>query len=641
MSWLSAAPAFLTAAGLLLVPGLLISWILRLRGLWLWAFAGPASLSVVVVASVLAPLVGIPWSVVAIVAGTGVLATIAVLLRLTVLRRDSSRQGTPLDRRLWLSVGGLAVGGIAIAIQLVIIVAAPENISQTFDNVFHLNAVRFILDTADASPFSVGRMTGDAVWFYPAAWHGVVAMVSQLSGAAIPIASNAVLFVIAAVVWPATVVLLTRVLTGGSRWVEAIAGLIAAAIPAFPFLLADYGVLYPYLLGVAVLPAAVAATIAAFGLQDAPIGRAAAAIVLLGSMPGLAFAHPGAFVAWMAAAIVCGSCAYIFFVRGTPPVRPRVLAGVALGLGVLFAIAAVIVLRPAVEARGWTPVGSMGQAAGEVLFLSPHYPAVPMLVAVLLWFGLFEMVRRRTRTDVVALALFGAFAALYIVAQALPVLFLRDLITGSWYNDATRLAALLPMAAIPGAGLGTLRALSFVTSVWGRKRWTARTAVLIVLAVVVGLQAHSTVVLIRWAQPTYEYAADSPLISADELALLERLSLEVGEDDVIAGNPWTGTSLAYAFADRRVLMPHILMDETEDDETINNALRDAAPDSAVCDALDREGVTYVLDFGSTEVHSGRHELRGLERLSASGAVTLVDREGDARLYKIIGCEESL
>lgn len=639
MSWVSAAPAFATAALLLLVPGLLLAWILRLRGLWLWAFAGPASVSVVVVGSVLGSVLGIAWSPLAVVAALALLAVIALVLRFTLLRVPVSASERSAQDRRWLTAAGLALGGLLISVLLVIIVGAPENISQTFDNVFHLNAVRYVLDTGDASPFTVGRMTGDAVWFYPAAWHGIVALVSQMSGASIAVSSNAVLFIVAAVVWPAAIVLLTRVLSGGSRWVEASAGVLASALPAFPFLLADYGVLYPYLLGAALLPSAVAGTVVVLRLRTAGPGVASVVIVLLGSMPGLAFSHPGAFVAWMVAAIVCGICAYVFLIRSSPAPRVRLLATVGLVAGVLVAIGAGYVLRPAKEARGWPPVGSMGQAAGEALFLSPHYPAVPLLVCALLWVGLAVLLRRRTRADITALALFGAFAFLYVIAQALPWHTIRDLITGSWYNDASRLAALLPLVAVPIASVGAVTACTFLAAAWRRGRWPLRGALVGVLAIALVFQAHSAYVLIRWAQPTYEYESDSPLISTDELALLERLPSEVGADDVIAGNPWTGTSLAYAFSDRRVLMPHILTEETPDELTINDALRDAAPDSPVCDALGREGVTYVLDFGEKEVHGERHDYAGLDRLSSSKAVELVDQQGDARLYKIIGCEE--
>lgn len=644
MMWLSAVPAIVAAVAVLLVPGLLIAWILRLRGIWLWGFAGPASVSVIVIASVLTPMVGLRWSMLAFAGSAVVLAVVALALRLTVLRTmpPGAVAADPVrSRRSMLIAGGLLLGGVLIAVQLTLMIGAPDNISQTFDNVFHLNAVRFVIDTGNASPFHVGQMTGDAVWFYPAGWHGAVALVEMLSGASIPMATNAVVFVTAAIIWPASIVLLTRVLTGGRAWVDAAAGVLSAGLPAFPFLPVDYGVLYPYLLALAILPPTVAASIVAFRL-----GRSTATdvrpviLVLLGSLAGLAFAHPGGFIAWMVATMLCAAFAFVLLVRRAPSRRTLIIASIVFGVSVVLVAVAIFVLRPDEVARGWLPVGSVGQAAGEALFLSPRYASTPLAVAVLFWVGAFVALRRRGRAGILAVALFAVFAFLYVVAQALPWLTIRDLITGPWYNDAVRLAALLPMLAIPLASLGAVVVPQLIGRAWSVRR-LATGAILI--AVVAGLgvfQVHSAIVTIRVGSESYdEYPDEAPLLSEDEAALLERLPSEVGEDEVIAGNPWTGTSLAYAFADRRVLMPHILMDFSADEDLINKELRNAAPGTAVCDAIDRTGVDYVLDFGDLEVHGGEHPSPGLEQLSRSDAVQLVDSEGSARLYKIIGCEE--
>ena len=643
MMWLSAAPAIIVAGGVLLLPGLLVAWILRMRGIWLWGFAGPASVSIVAMTSVLTPVIGLGWSILAYAGSSIVLAVVALVLRITLLRaREPQRvpEGRNRLRRSLILPAGLLLGGLLIAAQLVLIIRSPDNISQSFDNVFHLNAVRFVMDTANASPFHVGQMTGEGLWFYPAAWHGAVALVALASGASIPLASNAVLFIAAAVIWPASIVLLTRVLTAGRVWVDAAAGVLAAALSAFPFLPADYGVLYPYLLAVAILPPAVAASVVAFRLgRGATPAFGAVVVVLLGSLPGLALAHPGGFTAWMVATVVCAVVAYAVLMRSSPAARTRVVASVALGLFALIVAAIGYVLRPAVEARGWPPAGSVGQAAGEVIFVSPHYAAVPLAVAVLFWIGTFATLRQRTRGGVTALALLAVFGILYVVAQAWPWPTIRDVITGPWYNDANRLAALLPMVVIPLASAGVMIAAGLLVKAWRQRTVILGVAVVASLAVLGVFQLHSALVTKRVASQSYDYRADSPLLSTDELVLLERLATEVAEGDVIAGNPWTGTSLAYAFANRRVLMPHILMEVSADEELINDELHDAEPGDPVCDALDRTGVEYVLDFGSIEVHGGEHRFPGLENLSESRAVRLADSEGSARLYQIVGCEE--
>lgn len=638
MSWFGVAPAVLAASAVLVLPGLAIVRLLGLRGLWLWGLAAPASLSVIAVASTIAPLVGMRWSVGAVAATWVAIAGVAAVLRFILVRRVR-----PLNvggtRGIFTAVG-LVIGGFLMATQLMVIVGDPNNISQSFDNVFHLNAVRFVFDTGNASPWHLGRMTGESLWFYPSGWHALVALIAGISSSSIPVASNAVVLTVGAVVWPAGVVLLTRVLARGPRWLEMAAGVLAATLPAFPILPADFGVLYPYLLGVALLPSLVACIAGAIALGDLHPPAAILIVVLVGSLPGVLIAHPGAFMAFLVALMVALGFGGVRFVN-TSPSRGRVTLSIGgLAAAAVLFLGVWLALRPAVEARGWGATGSLGQAAGEALFLSPHYAlALPLVTVLLFLAGSFSMLARRTRRDVLALALFIVFAGLYIIAKALPWPNVRDVITGPWYNDATRLASLLPMFAIPVAAAGALVLARAVRSMWntGWLRWRVPVALLLILSVFVHVNGLSRVV--SFAAEDYRFTEASPLISADERLLLERLDEKVGENSVVAGSPWTGTSLAYAFADRHVLMPHILMDVSADGLLINAKLDEAKPGNPVCAAIEREGVGYVLDFGGQEVHGAEHDYPGFDELSSSPAVELVDREGDARLYKVVGCEE--
>ena len=89
---------------------------------------------------------------------------------------------------------------------------------------------------------------------------------------------NAVTLVVSAVVWPLGILLLTRTLFGRTPVLTVSAGLLAASLPVFPTLLMNYGVLYPYQLGLALLPVALAATLRALGLAGAPRRRPAVVV---------------------------------------------------------------------------------------------------------------------------------------------------------------------------------------------------------------------------------------------------------------------------------------------------------------------------------------------------------------------------
>jgi hypothetical protein len=163
----------------------------------------------------------------------------------------------------------------------------------------------------------------------------------------------------------------------------------------------------------------------------------------------------------------------------------------------------------------------------------------------------------------------------------------------------------------------------------------------VVLVVVLGGVAQverSMVVATGWAKHNYQLAAHARLLSIDERALIERLPREVPAHAVVAGDPWTGTALAWAIADRRVIAPHIYGDRTDAENLILQSLRNARPGSAVCRAVRAEGVTFALDFGTKGVFGYTHQYPGVHHLSTSKAVTLVDHEGSAALYRITGCE---
>lgn len=112
------------------------------------------------------------------------------------------------------------------------------------------------------------------------------------------------------------------------------------------------------------------------------------------------------------------------------------------------------------------------------------------------------------------------------------------------------------------------------------------------------------------------------------------------DDAVIAVNPWNGGSLAYAFADRKVLEYHQTQRKNADLRAIAQGLADAATKPGVCDAVRRLHVEYALDLGEQYLlnHPSSRAYPGLMDLEKSSSVQLVDQEGGARLYKVTACK---
>ncbi|GAA1984853.1 DUF6541 family protein [Microbacterium pumilum] len=651
MAWIAFSWAALATVLLLGVVGVPLARIIGVRGFASVALAPAFAVTVIGIAAVVAPWAGLPWSIVPVILLTIVLGGV-----LWGVRRATRRFTPPPVARHrfdgWL-LFALLVAAVLLTARVAGVFGDPENISQTFDNIFHLNGVRFVLDTGNASSLWLGHMTNPSggLAFYPAAWHALVSLTVQLSGVSIPAAINAVTVVVSAVIWPLGALLLTRVLFGRSPVLSVTAGLLAASLPVFPILLMDYGVLYPYQLGLALLPAALAATMRALGLAGGRMapGRVWWAVALLGCLPGLALAHPGALLGWLALTAPMALVVVVTRLRAARTARAR---WAVLGVFVAYLAIGVVllkVLRPPAEARGWPLRMGMVDAVVDVLTVSAWYDVSAVLAAVLVVGGLVWAVVARTPRAIVALGMYVVAAILYIAVAALPLMPLRDILTGGWYNNLPRLAAMLPIALVPLGAYGAACSWACIARHQGVRRLDAKLprwaaaglGIIVTVGAAAAMQAPSVSplpVAQQWAASPFVLGPGSALLTADEAAVISRLDEHVPEGVVVAGSPWTGASLAFALADRPVLMPHTLMEIGDEMQLINDGLADATPGGVVCDAVDELGVGFVLDFAGREVHPGEHVFPGLQDLATSPAVELVDEQGDAKLYELTACE---
>ena len=691
MSWLGAVPAVSIAVLVLVVPGLLASLVFGLRGFALLGLAPAFSMSFIAIASSLAPLVHVRWGILPLAAVTILGALVVWALRRLLGWAPASKS----ERRLlprWRAyrlhyaayVLGLIFAAVLIGRSLLIAFVSPDSFSQTYDNIFHLNALRYIQETGSASSFTIGSMAGSP--FYPAGWHALTSLVQGLAGVSIPVAVNATNLAIGALVWPISVVFLVRAIFGSRPLAVFSGALLSACFAAFPLLMIDFGVLYPNYLGLALLPACLAQLLRAMRLSHDSSGPPLREWLMLGaSMIGMSIAHPNSAMALLAFSVPLFIFSYLSHViavaRSGVNAWRRLIAPTAL-LVVFLILTAVVwkVVRPPLAAAFWPPTQTVAQAVGEGLLGAPMRMAPTFVIAVLLVLGLFYCVRNRLIWP--ALIMFGMGLALYVIVSGYPAGSFRNFVTAVWYNDSYRLASLLPTVLIPVAVAGALalaqwwaRATSrvsgsparteassgsdqapfpTVTASAGaalgatRQRNTQRSRVrslltgsgVLVLTVLLVLAAqHGQVATERVnARGLYDLRGNSPLVTSDEMAILKRLDSHVPPNAVIAGSPYTGTALAYALADRKTLQLHILSAITPQIQAVDTGLRDAPANAAACTAIKDLHVQYVLDFGTQEIHYENHPYHGIEDLQGSHAVQLIDQQGNARLYKVVACQ---
>lgn len=650
--WLAHWPAFVAAFAVVFIPGLALGFVLRLRGLALWALAPVASTVLLASLALVLGLVGIPWSPLSI--ALGCLAVILLVALATIPLGRSER--TEPGGASWALGLGLLIGILVGAARVILYVEAPDAISQSNDAVFHLNALRFIVESGSASSLDVGGVVGGA-GFYPAAWHALASATMLFSGATIPVAANMVTLVTATVVWSLGIAWLTRE-AAGSNAAGAAAAALSPALLTFPMLLVQWGVLYPNLLSTALLPAAATLVIVAprWIAGAGPVaGRAGnavlVALLIVGALGALALAQPATILAWLIIAV----CFVTWWsIHRMPSARGSVRAGLAVVILAtwLGAAAVWVLLSSSTSGSHWPPFrGDDKQlAVVDAVFNGQLMLPFAVPISILMLVGLVVAVWRWQLRWLATVWL--AFGALYVVTATIGEPTLRAWIVGGWYADPYRIAALAPIAVIPLAAIGLASIVGWaIGAIWrkptdgGERAAVAWTSAGIAGAVVVAMFVLSPVVLMpkvieqEWdEQSRYAMSADSWL-SPDERALLERLDTLVPGGARVIANPSTGSGFGYMLSGVDVYPRTWSHPASEEWKVIQERLRDADADPAVCAALATyDSPQYVLDFGIGEATPGRYVLPGMTDFDGQFGFEYVDSQGDASLWRISACE---
>jgi hypothetical protein len=166
---------------------------------------------------------------------------------------------------------------------------------------------------------------------------------------------------------------------------------------------------------------------------------------------------------------------------------------------------------------------------------------------------------------------------------------------------------MVPVTAVPLAVVGLLylgrrgaalleRRPQFATPLRGRA-FAASTLIVLVLfgLLTEGFYVHKNAKVV---QNVYVLPNTNPslqVVGPAELAFFEQqVEKIVPPDAVVANNPWDGSALLWALANRRVLFPHLSIRSTKDMLYLAAHLNQAATDPQVCAAANATHVQYLL-----------------------------------------------
>ncbi|WP_455115098.1 DUF6541 family protein [Rothia mucilaginosa] len=672
MSWLATIPLLLFAVVLAFGPGYAMGWVLRVPVRLRVFYAPLLTFALVGVSAIVLGKTGIPWSLISFVPVAAVMVAAAAGVMHLVGRRwpsavpDASSEAAENWAGNTVPVAwpviGAVLGGFLTLHATEDMVFGPEAFSQTLDNSFHMNAIRWIQEHGDASSLTMGAVSGmnQEPYFYPAGWHDFVYLIYSTTGTSIATATIVMILLVAGIIWPCSLVAMCLSIPHLRRLQALAIPALTCGFFAFPGLLLFWGVLFPNLLGYALLPAFVALLshmIQLLARREYSLVLSLSLTILVG-LGGLALVHPNAVVsaAVFAVPMLLGGVVQVLRTRGASTREHLVGTGVLVSL-IAGCVTAWSVLRPSQEASElWTSIMGEGEAVYQFLFLGLENAnplggnfAPAYLVGFLALWGVGYLLYKRRNLWLIGSWMLVGY--MWIIAASVPRGDFRLLMVGPWYTDHFRLAALVvfPSVLLAGIGLGGAVEGIFVRIMHAIPREkhakiapALMGAVMVLVLAVAGLSSRTPAMHDATLEVAkrYQVTPTSDILNQDEMNVINEIPKIVPKGDTIVNNPWDGSAYIYALADRHLTSYHFEFQTSPKYEAILKDLKDARTNPEVCRVVNEYNAHWYVhlenqgNFGPSE----QKNYDGLVAAIDTDVLTPVYSSGPMTLYRISACD---
>lgn len=519
------------------------------------------------------------------------------------------------------------VGLVAVYIVFLRPMDGLDSFVQYDDNATHLGLIASMVDGGNYSilsttPYAATLPTFQTPFnnasFYPNGWHIITALSCLVSSASIPVAENAVNVAFVSVIFPLGVAALLSTIFPENKPVL-VAGAFACMLSvAFPLRMLTVHGPFPNLAAFCYIPSVCVLFIRAFSPSESrPLNYSELPAFLLGSI-GLAATHPNAIfscVVLLLPYFVSKTIPSIMNARTREALSTRSVRTVLAQVLMVVAIVAIWLLllqsKPFASVSNfiWEFQATPGEEILNTLTAGYYLGIAQPILAALIAIGFFSCLRKKgSRWIAVSYVL---SAAVFVLGTTLDYQ-MRKLITGYWYNDPERTAALLAIAAIPLSAMGLAQLGKFLSHLIERNarqtspRQTSISVIAVVLAAI-PLSALNYVLapITRGDVSAYSFAGgqvagtynfnDAQVYSVRERAFVQKALEIIPEGSLVLNLPHDGSVFAYPSEGMNVYYKSCRPSgETDESYLIRTKLNTIASDEEVRDAVKKTGARYVL-----------------------------------------------
>lgn len=646
MSWIPFFAIMLVALAVFAVPGFLLARILRLRNPYSFGFAPVLGMAVVGTLTLVCAPLGVlwgwlPWTVV-----TSLLAIVLAVEEVLIRRRHPGvAQHKPVSIRQYLPLIYMGMGVLTYAMIRIItylpVIAGPASLPHYGDADFHLQGALIVHQSGDVFP--IGALDdlytpqAHSAVYYPTLWHAWVSLLMSFGG--VVVATNAAAFTLALIMWPTSIALLGLALRPKNPGVAFLAPVVASPVATFPGAVAVGISIYPFSLSLMTVPVAIAALamwmrgkgarcgfVYFLAILAALIAQPSAAIF---SLVAGGFAVVALLVRWLHRSIRSGSWI-------VPLVTVGSLAVFSLGVFYYFWRSPYLQKLGGFERQ--QAVEHPVRAFFDGTIASVYTPWKPWIaILVLAVIGLLALMRFAYGWMYLSITVVVSVA---YIAAAGPDSRWRVL-TGPWYKDQFRLAAIATALVSVAAAVGVSWLLDRLIPVEIRTRFGIAGAIIFVIVYPLCWNVLNSSI----TQSEREIVAtgyiltdqNTTALKKDTAELLGRLDQHFGPDERLLALYANGGAFSGVLSDVEPFVPIRTM-VSKDQRVLRADFDKITTDPKICEIIEKNNIKAFMADSERAGYLGQGPLGGPPNIDVSNGFELVDQQGSVKLWRITACD---